>query len=79
MHNLHLAPDTAPTPEAFAALVLTPELILLELLAPGEPRPLPPVILTGVIAGWGLTRIFDDSLLTLKLFELQLFSPLERH
>ena len=29
MHIPHLAPDTGPTPEAFAALVLTPELILL--------------------------------------------------
>ena len=78
MRNLHLAPDTAPKPEAFAALVLTPELILLDLLAPREPRPILPVILTSAIAGWGLTRIFYDGLQTSKLFELQLSSLLER-
>ena len=66
-HILHLAPDTAPTPGAFAALVSTPELILLELLASREPRPLPPVILNSVIAGWGLTSILDAGLQTSKL------------
>ena len=40
---------------------------LLELLAPREPRPLPPIILTSAIAGWGLTRNFDDGLQTSKL------------
>ena len=60
----HLAPDTAPTPGAFAALVSTPELILLELLASREPSTLPSVILTSAIAGWGLTRIFDEDLQT---------------
>ena len=53
MHIPHLTVDTSPTPETFAALVLTLELILLELLAPPEPRPLPPVKLTSAIAGWG--------------------------
>ena len=47
MHIPHYAPSTAPTPEAFAALVLTPELILLDLLASREPR----VILTIATAG----------------------------
>ena len=51
MDILYLAPDTAPTPEAFIALVLTPEIILSELLAPQEPCRLPPVILTSAIAG----------------------------
>ena len=56
----HLTPDTAPTPQIFAVLVLTQKPILLELLAPREPRTLPSVILTSAIAGWGLTRIFHD-------------------
>ena len=46
----HLAPDTAPTSEAFTALDLKSELILLELLDPRELHPLPPVILTSAIA-----------------------------
>ena len=66
MHFLHLAPDTALTPEAFAALVLTPEQILLKLLAPQENRPLPPVILTSAVVGWRLTRIFYVSIQTSK-------------
>ena len=37
--------NTSSTAEAFAVLVLTRELILLELLALREPWPLPPVIL----------------------------------
>ena len=44
----HWAPDTDPTTEAFAALVLTPDLILLDLLAPQESSLLLPVILTSV-------------------------------
>ena len=39
-HIPHLAPDTVPIPEALAALVLTPELLLLGLLALREPRTL---------------------------------------
>ena len=49
MHIPHLASDTVPTSEAIAALVLTPESILLKILAPQEPHPLPPVILTSAI------------------------------
>ena len=67
MHILHLAPDTDSTPEDFAALVLTPELILLELLSLRRPHPLPPAILTSAIAGLGLTKILDDDLKTSKL------------
>ena len=67
MHIPHLVSDTPRTPEAFAALLLTPKPIILELLAPREPRPLPPIILTSAIAGWGLTRNFDDGLQTSKL------------
>ena len=37
----------------------------IELLVAREPRPLPPVILTSAIVGWGQTRIFDDGLQTL--------------
>ena len=44
--------------EAFAALVLSPETVLSELLAPREPRPLLPVILTGAIAGYGANQGF---------------------
>ena len=67
MHIAHLALNISPTPEAFTALVLTPEIILLELLITREPRPLPPVILTITIAGWGQIRIFDAGLYTSKL------------
>ena len=49
MHIPHLAPDKAPKREA--VLVLTPELILFDLLAHQEPRPFSPVILTSAIAG----------------------------
>ena len=67
MHIPHLAPDTAPTPEAFAALVLTAELTLLELLTLLRLRTLPPVILTCAVVGWRLTRIFDAGYQTSKL------------
>ena len=57
-HILQLASDTAPTPEAFAALVLPPEPILLELLALREPRLFPPVMLTSSIAAWRMMNFF---------------------
>ena len=62
-HLPHLAPDTAPTTEAFAALVSN----IIRTTASREPRPVPPLIPTSAIAGWWLTRIFDAVLLTSKL------------
>ena len=76
MHIPHLAPDKAAKLEASTALVLTPELILLELLVPQALVLTPELILLELlvpqespvaIGGWGLNRIFDDDLQTSKL------------
>ena len=53
MNIPHLAPDTAPIPQAFSAQVATPELLLLEVLASRKSRSLHPVILTCALTGVG--------------------------